>query len=227
MDAPCENSPSSRSVLLLLTSACKAPEESHSKAILGAVLIDGAGGPPLTNSIVRDSRRPHTRRRPALHHSHSRPGRQNQWRRQVSRPCAVTVPPNIQGRDEAAFAKAHEAGLPAIGRIATLADAEWMLDHGATAFVGMIRDTETLDPEFLAKLRDLRIAFAPALTAAGAQLDVAKRNTLRLFQAGVPIALAAEGARPLARGRTPGRSRHPAARRHCRRHPQQRSRAAR
>ena len=37
---------------LLLTSGCKAPEESHSKAVLGAVLIDGFGGPPLTNSIV-------------------------------------------------------------------------------------------------------------------------------------------------------------------------------
>jgi imidazolonepropionase-like amidohydrolase len=35
------------------------------------------------------------------------------------------------------------------------------------------------------------------LTAAGAQLDVARRNTLRLFQAGVPIALAGEGAGPV------------------------------
>ena len=83
---------------------------------------------------------------------------------------------------------------PAIGRVATLADAQWMLDHGATGFVGMIRDTETLDPDFLGKLRDLRITFAPALMGAGAGLAIAKRNTLRLFQAGVPIALAGEGA---------------------------------
>src|SRR5260370_35914094 len=39
-------------VALLASSACKAPEESHSKAIIGAVLIDGSGGPPLTNSMV-------------------------------------------------------------------------------------------------------------------------------------------------------------------------------
>ncbi len=181
-------------VLLLLTSACKAPEESHSKAILGAVLIDGSGGPPLTNSIVvtagdriRGAGPLSTIPIPAQADKINGGGR-------FLIPALVTVTPNIQGRDEAAFAKAHEAGLPAIGRIATVADAEWMLEHGATAFVGMIRDTETLDPEFLAKLRDLRIAVAPALTTAGAQLDVAKRNTLRLFQAGVPIALAAEGA---------------------------------
>jgi len=105
-------------------------------------------------------------------------------------PALIGVSPNIQGRDEAALAKAHEAMQPAIGSIATLADAEWMLDHGATALVGMIRDTEAIDPDFLAKLRDLRIAVAPALASAGADLEIARRNTLRFFQGGVPIALA-------------------------------------
>ena len=32
--------------------SCKAPEEGHMQAVLGAVLIDGAGGPPVSNSIV-------------------------------------------------------------------------------------------------------------------------------------------------------------------------------
>jgi imidazolonepropionase-like amidohydrolase len=112
-------------------------------------------------------------------------------------PAPVNVVANIQGRDETALAKARETASPAISRVATLADAQWMLDHGATGFVGMIRDTETLDPDFLAKLRDLRIVVAPALTAAGPALEIAKRNTLRLFQAGVPIALASEGAETL------------------------------
>jgi imidazolonepropionase-like amidohydrolase len=179
---------------LLVSSGCKAPEESHSKAILGAVLIDGSGGPPLSNSIVvtagdriRGAGPLSTIPIPAQADKINGAGR-------FLVPALVTVNPNIQGRDEAALAKAREAGAPAIGRVATLADAEWMLDHGATGFVGMIRDTETLDPDFLAKLRDLRIAVAPALTAAGTQLDVAKRNTLRLFQAGVPIALAGDPA---------------------------------
>ncbi len=184
-------------VALLATPACKAPEESHSKAILGAVLIDGSGGPPLTSSMVvmagdriRGAGRASTIPIPAQADKIDGGGR-------FLVPALVAVTPNIQGRDEAAFAKAREAGLPAIGRVATLADAEWMLDHGATGFVGMIRDTETLDPDFLAKLRDLRITCAPALIGAGAGLEIARRNTLRLFQAGVPIALSGEGADPL------------------------------
>src|SRR4051794_23555599 len=38
--------------LPLLLCACAPAPESHSKAFLGAVLIDGRGGPPLSNSIV-------------------------------------------------------------------------------------------------------------------------------------------------------------------------------
>jgi len=180
---------------VLVTSACKAPEESHSKAIIGAVLMDGSGGPPLSNSMVvmagdriRGAGPASTIPIPAQADKINGGGR-------FLVPAPVSLTPNIQGRDEAAFAKAREAGLPAIGRIATLADAEWMLDHGATAFVGMIRDTETLDPDFVAKVRDLRITFAPALTQADTGREIAMRNTLRLFQAGVPIALA--GADPL------------------------------
>jgi imidazolonepropionase-like amidohydrolase len=36
----------------LLLFGCKPPEESVQKAIIGAVLIDGTGGPPLSNSVV-------------------------------------------------------------------------------------------------------------------------------------------------------------------------------
>jgi imidazolonepropionase-like amidohydrolase len=182
---------------LLVSSGCKAPEESHSKAILGAVLIDGFGGPPLSNSIVVTAGDRITGAGPLSTIPIPAQADKINGASRFLLPALVTVTPNIQGRDEAALAKARESGAPAIGRIATLADAEWMLDHGATAFVGMIHDTETLDPDFLSKLRDLRIAVAPALTTAGAQLDIAKRNTLRLFQAGVPIALAGEPAGPL------------------------------
>ena len=193
----CANPAPALLALLLLTSACKAPEESHSKAIIGAVLIDGSGGPPMTNSMVviagdriRGVGPASTVPIPAQADKINGGGR-------FLVPALVVVTANIQDRDEAALAKAREAGSPAIGRIATLADAQWMLDHGATGFVGMIRDTEALDPDFLAKLRDLRITVAPALAGAGPALEIAKRNTLRLFQAGVPLALAGEGANPL------------------------------
>src|ERR1039457_1243647 len=36
----------------LVLCACAPTEESHMKAIIGAVLIDGLGGPPLSNSVV-------------------------------------------------------------------------------------------------------------------------------------------------------------------------------
>src|SRR5436305_14631636 len=38
--------------LTILLFGCATTPESHSKAFLGAVLIDGTGGPPLSNSIV-------------------------------------------------------------------------------------------------------------------------------------------------------------------------------
>ena len=38
--------------LLASLIGCKANEESHVKAIIGAVLIDGNGGPPITDSVV-------------------------------------------------------------------------------------------------------------------------------------------------------------------------------
>ena len=44
-----------RAVLALLAvslCACKPPEGSHPKAIIGALLMDGAGGPPLSDSVV-------------------------------------------------------------------------------------------------------------------------------------------------------------------------------
>src|SRR3982751_6704555 len=37
---------------LVLLCACAPTPESHSKAFLGALLIGGTGGPPLSNSIV-------------------------------------------------------------------------------------------------------------------------------------------------------------------------------
>ena len=39
-------------LLMIFSCACKPTNESHMKAIVGAVLIDGSGGPPLSNSAV-------------------------------------------------------------------------------------------------------------------------------------------------------------------------------
>ena len=56
----------------------------------------------------------------------------------------------------------------------------------------MIRDTEDLDHDFVANLRNLRIFFAPALTPPDPRWR-GGRNTQRLFQAGIPIAVATGG----------------------------------
>jgi imidazolonepropionase-like amidohydrolase len=174
---------------MLALCACKAPEEGHMKVIIGAVLIDGLGGPPLTNSVVVISTDRIRAAGPASTVPIPAEADKIDGSGRFLVPSLVAISPNIQGQDEPALTKAREARQPAIGRAVTLNETVWMVDHGASAIVGMIQDTETLDPDFLAKLRDLRITFAPAL-AAGVN-EIAKRNTLRLFLAGVPLALAA------------------------------------
>jgi imidazolonepropionase-like amidohydrolase len=195
------------------------------QAILGAVLIDGAGGPPLSNSIVivsggviRAAGSPSAVLIPGdadkingsgkflipapmdLNEGTKllRPGSPEQARSQVAERTAgksrvihmAKLAPEVA---EAVLEAARAANIPVIGRISTQEEAKFLVAHGVSGFTGMIRDTENLDPDFVANLRNLKIFFAPALTAAGPSLEVAKRNTLRLFQAGVPIAVAAEG----------------------------------
>ena len=94
---------------------------------------------------------------------------------------------------EAALEAARGAATPVLAHIATAEEARRLVDHGAAGFIGMIADTEDLDPDFVARLRNLQVGFAPGLNRAGATVEVAKRNTRRLFQAGVPIAAASLG----------------------------------
>jgi len=219
-------------LLLLSLCACKPPEGSHPKAIIGALLIDGAGGPPLSNSVVVvsddriraagarsnveipaeadkidgsakfvvpllvdicDSAAP-----PGLIH----PANPEEARAQVAELAARKVGAIHFGQTdratvEAALEAARAAGIPVTGHVSTQAGARLLVDNGASSLVGMIRDTEELDAAFVARLRDLRIVIAPALANAGSSLEVARRNTRRLFQAGVPLAVASEGGDPI------------------------------
>jgi imidazolonepropionase-like amidohydrolase len=85
------------------------------------------------------------------------------------------------------------AGNVALPLVSTLAEARQVVSGGATGFIGIMRDTDNLDSAFVSELRDLRIVVAPSLNSAGAAIDIAKRNTLRLFSAGVPLAVAGNG----------------------------------
>jgi imidazolonepropionase-like amidohydrolase len=219
-------------LLSLVLCACKSAEEGHAKAIVGAVLIDGAGGPPLTNSVVLVSG---DRIRAAGPNSNVpipedadkidgagkflvpalvdvcdrtdppgllRPESPADARAQVAvlaagKVAAIhigTLPPAAA---QAVFEAARDAHIPVTGHISTQAEARFMVERGASGLVGMIRDTETLDPVLVSRMRDLRITVAPSLVNAGAGLEIARHNTLRLFQAGVPLAVASEGGDPL------------------------------
>lgn len=200
------------------------------KAILGAVLIDGNGGPPLSDSVVvigggrilaagpRSSITvpseasaidgsgktimpapidicPQPEPPAALHPTSpgdaraqvaaiARAGRRGPlFMDELSRPVA-----------QALLEAARAAQIPVLARVRSQADARFLVSNGASGFLGMIRDTEALDPDFVARLRDLRIVFAPALARSGPDLAIAQRNTLRLFRSGVLIAAASEGA---------------------------------
>src|SRR5947207_15547541 len=107
-------------VVLLATCACKAPEEGHMKVIVGAVLIDGLGGPPLTNSVVvisgnriRAAGAASAIPIPAEADKIDGSGR-------YLMPALVAVAPNIQGKDESALIKAPDSRQQANGRIHTL-----------------------------------------------------------------------------------------------------------
>ena len=183
---------------------CKPPEGDHVRAIVGAVLIDGLGGPPMSDSVVvvaGDRIREAGPRANVLIPD-------NADKIDGSGKYLVPSPLDVYPSAEAArsshalqifkidreeLESAHDAGTRVIGHVSTQADVRALVDGGAVGFVGMITDTEDLDPALVSRLRNLRIFFAPALVSQGPNLEVAHRNTRRLFIAGVPIALASNG----------------------------------
>jgi imidazolonepropionase-like amidohydrolase len=232
-------------LVLLVLYGCTPAEDSHAKAIIGAVLIDGTGGPPLTNSMVvvsegriREAGRHgeipvsaeankidgagkfivpglvdvYARAVPAVNfQAQGAPGTADEARARIAalaaksnaaaKPDAIHVwPAGIQPAIvEALLEAARGAGIPIAGHPVSQADAQLLLQNGASTLIGMVRDTEALDPVLVDRLRDLRIVYAPALSAIppGPDLERARHNTARLFAAGVPLAMASGGADPI------------------------------
>ncbi len=222
--------------LLLCLCACQPlgePSESgHTKVIVGAVLLDGQGGPPMSDSVVvvaggriqaagprstvpipEDADKVDGSSRflvpapidvcdraepPGILRAATPEDARAQVEKLAAAHAAVIHTASLDpGVAEAALEAARAASIPVIAHISTEAEAQAMLAAGAAGFVGMIRDRE-VDPAFARKLRDLRVFFAPALGSPGLRSgspgqDLARRNTLRLFQAGVPIAVASAG----------------------------------
>jgi imidazolonepropionase-like amidohydrolase len=177
------------------------------KAVIGAVLLDGLGGPPLSDSVVviaseriREAGARSTVLIPEEADKIDGSGK-------TVVPAPLDVYPSAEAAkkspgahlfkvDPAALESARDSATRVIGHVATQAEFRALVDGGAAGFIGMITDTEDLDPDLLSRLRNLRIFVAPALVSQGANLEVAKRNTKRMFSAGVPIAVASNGGDP-------------------------------
>ncbi|HUE24516.1 MAG TPA: amidohydrolase family protein [Bryobacteraceae bacterium] len=193
--------------LALLLSGCKPPEQPAVISIVGAVLLDGTGGPPISDSVVTI---------------------ENGRIRAVGSRASLLVPPEAEkidgagkfvapapinvlnrgagtagagytdvrpGDADSVLEPARRDRTPLFGDIFSLRDARTMVDRGVTGFLHMIRDTEAIDPAFIARLRDLQIVFVPMLAEERnpAQFAIAKRNTKRLADGGVPIAAGSAG----------------------------------
>jgi imidazolonepropionase-like amidohydrolase len=200
-----------RAALFLLSislCACRPTEEGHMKAIIGAVLMDGLGGPPLSDSVVvvAGDRIREAGARSAVAIPAEADKVDGSGKYLVPAPLDV-YPSEDAARKKsravqlwkanpAALETARDSGIPVIGHVSTEAEVRSLVDGGATAFIGMITDTEKPDPELVTRLRNLRIFFAPALVSQGDALAVAERNTKRLFSAGIPIAMASNGGDP-------------------------------
>ena len=196
-------------VLALAFCACKPTELSHSKAILGAMLIDGSGGPPLSDSVVVVAagriRAAGARATIPIPAEADKINGQGKFLVpglvDVSSAPAISLADAIarrapairldrvdQDQADSILEAARAAGIAVIPSIATQAEVRRLVDRGASGFIGMIPDSEEPDPALVARLRALRIFFAPLLAKSGAP-----RNTERLFRAGVPLAVASGG----------------------------------
>jgi imidazolonepropionase-like amidohydrolase len=193
--------------LALFLAGCKPPEQPAVISIVGAVLIDGTGGPPISDSVVTI---------------------ENGRIRAVGSRASLLVPPEAEkidgagkfvapapidvlrrssgagnpgytiirpGDPDSVLDQARQDRTPLFGDIFSLRDARTMVDRGVTGFLHMIRDTEAVDPAFIARLRDLRIVFVPMLAEERnpAEFALAKRNSKRLADGGVPIAVGSGG----------------------------------
>lgn len=165
--------------LALALAACKPSEQTQVTAIVGPVLIDGNGGAPVSDAVVLVVG-----------------GRI----RAAGPRASVPVPASanyIDGRGRFLVPKLidldRQPGLK-LSQVVTQTEVKRLLDLGASAFFGIMVDSEDIDPALLRRLRDLRVVFAPRLWRfEGTALARAMRNTKRLAVAGVPIAVASGG----------------------------------
>jgi len=187
----------------LFLAGCKPPEQPAVTSIVGAVLIDGTGGPPISDSVVTIE----SGRIRAVGSRVSLPVPAEAEKIDGAGKFVAPAPIDVlrrsagagsggytvvrPGDPDSALEQARRDRTPLFADIFSLRDARSMVDRGVTGFLHMIRDTEAIDPAFVARLRDLRIVFVPMLAEERnpAALTVAERNTKRLAEGGALIAV--------------------------------------
>jgi imidazolonepropionase-like amidohydrolase len=190
-------------ILALLLAGCKPADQPAVTSIVGAVLIDGTGGPPISNSVV-------TIESGRIRAVGARVGLPVPAEADKIDGAGKFVTPAVidvvgsndgngghaytvirPGDPDAVLDQARREHTPLFGDVFALRDARTLVDRGVTGFLHMIRDTEAIDPAFIAHLRDLRIVFIPLLAQERnpAELAIASRNTKRMADGGVPIAV--------------------------------------
>ncbi|HXG34385.1 MAG TPA: amidohydrolase family protein [Bryobacteraceae bacterium] len=181
-------------LVCLAGAGCKPSPETRLKAIVGAVLIDGTGGAPVSHSvvIVAGSRIRAAGPRAAVPVPASAEIVDGSGRFVV--PALVDLD---AGAGDTRFMlsrgllPAVRENKPPLPEVAALSAVEEAAGQGAKVLAGMIEDTEEVDLAFAHRLRDLGVVLAPRLAVrTGRSLEIAKRNTVRLHQAGVAIAVA-------------------------------------
>lgn len=180
-------------LVCLAGAGCTPSPETKLRAIVGAVLIDGTGGAPVSQSVIviAGSRIRAVGPRAAIPVPASAELTDGSGRFVV--PALIDLD---AGQGLSALSRDGLLPLPknaevAVRDIRMLAEVETAVRAGAKFLRGMIEDTENLDVAFAHRLRDLRVVFAPRLAVrSGRPLEVALRNTRRLHEAGVAIAVA-------------------------------------
>jgi imidazolonepropionase-like amidohydrolase len=168
---------------ILALAGCK-PDETRLTAIIGAVLIDGHGGAPVSDSIVIIS---------------------GSRIRAAGLRANIPVPAGsdkIDGRGHFAVPALIDLSSQKLDtpRVSTLAEAEQAVQSGSKVIRGMVTDTMSLDAGWLARVRALDVIFAPGLADlenSGDGFNRAMTNTGRLAGAGVGMAIASKPEREI------------------------------
>ncbi|MGA2740188.1 MAG: amidohydrolase family protein [Bryobacteraceae bacterium] len=195
--------------LALLEAGCKPPEQPAVISIVGAVLLDGTGGPPISDSVItiENGRIRAAGARVGLLVPVEAEKVDGAGKFVVPAPIDVLHRGAANGAPgytvvrpsdpDSALDPARRDRTPLFGDVFSLRDARTLVDRGATGLLHMIRDTEAIDPAFIARLRDLRIVFVPMLAEERnpVELGIAKRNTKRMADGGVLIAVGSAGER--------------------------------